>query len=243
MEIIDVLKLSGLTEKQASVYLALLELGTASVQLIAKKADLKRPTTYLILDELQQKGLISKVPQKKALFTAESPEKFVSDLSKKQEMVKRFLPEMLALHNAKKEKPAVQLFQGKEGVREVYNLAFHSRQLDIFCTIRDVGEVFPDVPRQLRKLTQDKQIQVREILTREPADVKHAQWMADVEMYQTRYAGSGAQFLTDNFIFDDKVCFFSYQPYLFAVLITSEGIATSLRTLFEMAWQQASTAI
>src|SRR4051812_11252942 len=102
MDIPNVLEQIGLTSKQALVYLALLELGSASVQSIAQKAGLKRPTTYLILDELQQKGVVSLVPQKKSLFTAESPERLLSDIHRKEEVFKRFLPELLALHNHKK---------------------------------------------------------------------------------------------------------------------------------------------
>ena len=105
METVEVLRKTGLNEKESQIYLALLELGTASVQSIAFKAGIKRPTTYLVLDDLQAKGLVSEVPQKKALYTAESPERLLGDLSKKEELLKRFLPDLVALHNAKKEKP------------------------------------------------------------------------------------------------------------------------------------------
>ena len=44
----------GLNEKQAKVYLALLQLGQAGVTAVAEKAGTKRPTTYLILEELRQ---------------------------------------------------------------------------------------------------------------------------------------------------------------------------------------------
>ena len=46
----------GLDEKTAKVYMAVLALGTSSVKTIAEKAELKRPTVYLHLDELMQKG-------------------------------------------------------------------------------------------------------------------------------------------------------------------------------------------
>ena len=42
----------GFNEKTASIYLAALSLGTASIQDIAKKADIKRPTTYNYIQEL-----------------------------------------------------------------------------------------------------------------------------------------------------------------------------------------------
>ena len=50
----------GLTQNQAKVYLACLQLGVDTVWHIAKFANLKRPTVYLILDDLGQKGLVSK---------------------------------------------------------------------------------------------------------------------------------------------------------------------------------------
>ena len=55
MEIQDVLKSIGLDDKEARVYMALLELGTATVHPIANKAEIKRPTTYLILEQLLKK--------------------------------------------------------------------------------------------------------------------------------------------------------------------------------------------
>lgn len=239
MEIQQVLQQSGLNEKQANIYLAVLELGTASVQAIAHKAELKRPTTYLVLDELQQKGFVSVVPQKKMLYTAESPERLITELGRKQELLKRFLPDLLALHNSKKEKPKVQLFQGKEGVAEVYQQAIRSSALDIFCTIGDVNKFFPELPKELKRKAQSGQMRVREMVTRNQSDLDHAKWIGKINNYELRHTPQGMQFMTDNFIYGNNVIFFSYQPYLFAVLITSEGVATSLKTLFELAWQSA----
>src|SRR3989344_2304159 len=121
MEIPEILEKIGLNQKEAMVYMALLELGTASVESIALKAGTKRPTTYLILDELQKKGLATLIPRaKKVLYMPESPEKLISDLTRKQELVKRFLPDMLAVYNEPKDKPQVQLFSGVSGIKQVY---------------------------------------------------------------------------------------------------------------------------
>src|SRR5262245_39925471 len=129
MEIIDILKQIGLNEKEAQVYLALLELGTATVHPIATKASIKRPTTYLILEDLLRKGLVSVIPrEKKVMYTAESPEKIIQDLNKKQELLKRFMPNMMALYNAKKDKPQVLLFEGRKGIGQVYDNIFASSE-------------------------------------------------------------------------------------------------------------------
>ena len=61
MDLIKNLKEIGLSENQAKVYLACLQLGQDSVLNIAKSAELKRPSVYLLLEELENKGLISQV--------------------------------------------------------------------------------------------------------------------------------------------------------------------------------------
>lgn len=240
MEIADVLKQIGLNEKQANVYLALLELGTATVHPIATKAGIKRPTCYLILEELQAKGLVSVVPRaKKALFTAENPEKLISDLNKKQELVKRFLPNMLALYNKKIDKPGVLLYEGKEAVREVYEKILNAKEVNFFCTIRDRINFYPDFPKRILQKTVNKEIKMRELLTQSAKDIEFAKTMHHSEFYEHRFAPKGWEFLTDNVLFDGNVVFFSYEPYIFAVQIQSKGIYQSLKTLFDLAWQSS----
>ena len=55
----------GLSEKEAKVYLAAMELGQAPVQKIAQKAKVNRATTYVILEGLQKKGVITTVDHEK----------------------------------------------------------------------------------------------------------------------------------------------------------------------------------
>ena len=88
MEIEKVLEQLGLNEKEAKVYLACLQLGKAAVLLIAKKAALKRPNTYLILEALSAKKLISIVIEgKKKYYTAESPTKLLQLHELKKELL------------------------------------------------------------------------------------------------------------------------------------------------------------
>lgn len=92
------LKELGLTEKQARVYIALVELGRGTAYAIAKQADIKRPITYVILDELRLKGLALKVPHsKKQLFIAREPSELFALQEERLAYAKRALPELLAL--------------------------------------------------------------------------------------------------------------------------------------------------
>jgi len=238
MEIIDILHQVGLDAKESSVYLALLELGTATVHPIATKANIKRPTTYLILEQLTRKGLVSVIPrEKKMMYTAESPEKIIQDLTKKQELVKRFLPNMMALYNAKKDKPQVLLFEGREGIAQVYDKIFASQEVDFFSTIRDVFKMFPEMPNWLKDRVDKKHTKFREILTQTPDDLRYLTHIEQGEYYQSRLAPKNFhEFLTDSAIFGNNVAFFSFEPQIFAVMISSKQISQSLRVLFELAW-------
>ncbi len=77
----DQLKEIGLSEKESKVYLAALELGPAAVQKIAERAGVKRPTTYVMLEALAERGLMTTTKEgKRTRFAASSPEKIMAIL-------------------------------------------------------------------------------------------------------------------------------------------------------------------
>ena len=53
------LEYAGMKPKEAKIYLALLELGEASVVQIAKSAGIKRTTVYNILPDFINRGIVS----------------------------------------------------------------------------------------------------------------------------------------------------------------------------------------
>ena len=125
------LKELGLAEKEAKVFLASLELGSSAVQEIAKKAEINRATTYVIIEKLMKKGLMSSVEKgKKTFFQTEDPKRLLKlleeqeeSLKRKEEEFKKYLPELETLFNIAEEKPKVRFFEGKEGliaIREDY---------------------------------------------------------------------------------------------------------------------------
>ena len=64
----------GLQEKEAKVYIAMLELGRATAQDIAKKADVNRATTYFVMENLMKKGLASAIDEgPRQYFLPEDP--------------------------------------------------------------------------------------------------------------------------------------------------------------------------
>lgn len=122
MEIKQALEQFGLKDKKADVYLAALEFGSATVIAISKKAGVKRTTCYDILVDLIEMGLISETSKgKKRLFVGEDPEEIKKDLENKEKLFSEILPQLKSIHNIIGTKPKIRFYEGREGLREVYN--------------------------------------------------------------------------------------------------------------------------
>ena len=127
MNVHDALESIGLSKKESDVYLALLQTGRASAYLISQKSGLKKPTTYVILDELLKKGLVYRIPgEKKHLYTARSPEEMFilaeQDLIMRQKKItdaKRVLPELRAFTKGKETKVSMLYFEGVSGIKQM----------------------------------------------------------------------------------------------------------------------------
>ena len=96
----QILKHLNFSEKEIDVYLTSLKLGSAPISELAKKAGIKRPTTYVILEKLEEKGLVSMSNRKNRLiFVAQIPDKLLKlveqqkeELIEKETEVKKSLP-------------------------------------------------------------------------------------------------------------------------------------------------------
>ena len=113
----------GLSEKEAKVYLALLELGMASVQKIALEAEINRSSTYVVLESLIKQGFVSLAQDDNIQqYLATSPDIFLRLAEKRadretdlRDRIKNILPELKSVSSDVKFKPRFRVFEGKEG--------------------------------------------------------------------------------------------------------------------------------
>ena len=84
----------GLNEKEAKVYLACLELGSATVQEVSDKAGVKRTSVYNFLEDMKARGFITEVKHgKKILLTAEDPRVLLKKADEQKKQFEEMLPE------------------------------------------------------------------------------------------------------------------------------------------------------
>ncbi|OGG73497.1 hypothetical protein A3A40_00850 [Candidatus Kaiserbacteria bacterium RIFCSPLOWO2_01_FULL_54_20] len=140
---------AGLDEKQVDVYIACLEAGPSKVPEIARQAQIKRTTTYGVVDELVSMGLLSSSYKGKTkLYAARDPEVIASLLEDRRKRVSEILPglsELFLTHNVR---PKIQFFEGREGIKKIYDdiLECKSKRVQQIVRVRDhiaaVGDVF-----------------------------------------------------------------------------------------------------
>ncbi len=239
----------GLSDKEAKVYLALLELGQETVQHIAERAQVRRPTTYVILEKLLRLGLVSTINQeRKTLFVAESPRELVNvldhqvhEIQDRRSLLDETLGQLMARYRTK-DKPIVRFFEGIDGlttldkygqekkVKEGKNEIFSIFPLDI------LERQFPE--RRKEAVTSRVKLgrQSRVIYTHKTGRIPDS--VHKKELRTARFVPRDKLPIdTTISMYPDSVrIFYLNLDHPYGILIEDEGIVRNMRSIFELAW-------
>ncbi len=106
----------GLSKREATVYLALLELGSSKVGSIIKKTHIPSSKIYDILHLLSERGFVSFVIQNNVRqYQAADPKTIIAYVSEKKKKLEEILPSLL-LKQKFTEKKNVSLYSGQKAV-------------------------------------------------------------------------------------------------------------------------------
>ncbi len=118
----------GLSDKEARIYVTLLELELASVSEVAKQSEVKRSSAYVVLESLKKRGLVGVSDDRRIQrYFASSPDillNITKEATEKQEtineIVKATVPELKSLYKDSKHKPIIKVYEGKEAAKQIY---------------------------------------------------------------------------------------------------------------------------
>lgn len=240
----QLLKALGLTDSEAQIYLASLEMGPSSVQDIAKKAHVSRVTTYAVIEHLSARGLMSSVEKgKKRVFAAESPERLVAVMQHRLQEMKTTLHEVEdALHELKLvqrgAKPVVKMFEGEEAFNAVFNdmAATKPSELDEFGNLDEVRK-YVSHETSLKHLAQSLKNTKRRLIyvsSQRQTGVSEASSAVSSYLPLKDHPCHGDIVLYGK----NKVALSSLDGKPVSVIIESETIHEMMRTLFTLAWKQ-----
>lgn len=240
MNVPQALQTIGLKEKETAIYLACLELGQEGVARIARKANVKRPTAYLVLESLQKRGLIHSVTKgPRTLYGAEEPTKLLGIIAEKDRALRTILPYLEAINNRREEKPRIRFYEGRAGVLRIYEEIYAAKEIHLWGSIDVMPKDFSGALESFIASQRKEKPKVFDLLTDTPADREYARRVAR-SGYEVRFFPKELYVATDSALFDNKLAFMAFSPEPHGVIIGGEDMAKSFRSLWELAWRGAT---
>lgn len=237
MKLIESLENLGLNDKEAKCYLALLPLRQATAYMVALRSGLKKPTVYVVLENLVSKGFALKMPsQEKTFYIAKTPKECFSIAKDRMQAAQEALPELMAMQNSVGAKPKVYFFEGKEGLDLVDDdILKTNSEIISFTTPRFVVTENEKKSKEYIKKRVKAKIAARVIgqISNEMLALKKRD---ESELRQTR--------LLPIELFSSEVemgvcgnkVFASNYKKEFGLIIEDKDISSGLRKIFEMIW-------
>jgi len=241
MSLVSVLTTFGLTEKQAKVYLTLLELSRALPSTISRKSGIKRPTVYVILEQLQEMGLAGHLKKGKNLyFTAVDPQALVEDQERRLQVLNDHLPELKQLKQKYQVTPQMTILEGREGIIQIMEdtlttsgeiLCWSNADLAVNTFLKDYH------PTYLKKKIK-KKIWTKCLFLQDQMGLRFKE-RSDVELREV-YLIPRDKFFFENEIniYDDKVSIISHKDNV-GMIIQNQAIADTQRAIFNFAFEYA----
>lgn len=239
----------GLSDNEAKVYMAMLELGPSPVVEIARKAEVNRPTAYVQIESLKKKGLVStQTKGKKHLFIAESPVRLefyldseLKDVERRKDELNKILPDLERLYASIDSRPQVRFFEGKEGLLAMRDIFLRSGEKELLgvTSMDDVFKVFPKHREEYTPERVKRGIKSRLIYSYsggrlfEENDEKMLREARFIPVEKMPFSG-------DITIYGNSVAITAFEGKISGVIIEHPEIARSFKRFFEFMWNTTS---
>lgn len=237
---LQLLKRSGLQEKQAQVYLGVLQLGKGSAAEIAEAAGLKRSITYVILDELMGQGYVSLVPgYTKQTYTASDPNTIASELDQTARDFREMLPYLRSIQR-KAGKPHVTYYSGIEGARRAFSQIRRPKEARYALSISKAIKRVPEEVGRWQKtyLSGKARPGGRHLLTNTAEDRSYGKTIGEANQI-VRYLDKGQELDIDLALVDNVTYLTAFDEEIHVTVIESDALYRSLCALYDLAWQTA----
>ena len=241
MNLNKILQHIGLSDKEAKIYLTLLEFKEALPSTISRRSGVKRPTTYVVLDQLQKQGLVSHVKKGKLeYFQPVNPHSLLEREYGKYHALEEALPELLQMHQKYAVTPQMQVFEGKEGLIRIMEDTLTTKT-DLLCwadvTIAVATCLDDYYPEYIRKKVERK-IWLRGIFC-DDAFARQFKKRGEAELREVYLIPKNKfPFKNEINIYDDKVAIISHEDNI-GVIIKNKNISDTQRAIFKLGFEYA----
>jgi len=243
MHIKDTLQKMGFSKREAAVYLAVLELGTAGAQDIARLSGEKRTTVYEICKSLAQKGIVTESQKNtKKVFSAEDPSALAVNLLSQQSALNTIMPTLKAMMQTNTTKPNIRYYDTLDGIRTAYEDLLTTKPDEILTMLSPAHLTETLGKKWLTDFIQRRVIMgipVRAIsLEKKDQDITQYWHARDPEdLRKMRFLQVDEIPAIDILIYKNKIMFSAFGTEKMAFIIESNIISDYTRMLFNIGWK------
>ncbi len=240
-DIYTILKGLGFVGSEIKTYLASLEHGPATVIELTKMTKLSRQATYVVIDSLTARGLMSSlIKGKKRYYISEDPEKLLAysrrhelEMQEKLRDLERVMPSLRLKQSG--DRPVVKMFEGKDGVLSILGDAIASKP-KVFYEIADLESLNHILPPEEKS---KELFELRKIGSQTFGIYGGASSGTTLNSKKYFLPKEKGRFKSNITIYNDKVVFISCEGKLHSILIENGPIAEAMKMLFEYALKGA----
>lgn len=243
----QLLKQLNFSEKEIDVYLAALKVASAPISDLAKISGIKRPTVYVILEKLKEKGLVSLSEKKgKQIFITENPEKLLKiigqrkdELAEREEEIKKTLPKFKALVKKDTPIPLFKYYEGKEGIWNIVEDLMQSRSEVWLIAPGKIWDIF-GLKRMLKNVVQRRR-QIGQkayvITDHHPQMIKLARTIEE-NIGEYRFMSHAIGLDSAIYIYRNRLALLFYKEPFSGLIIENEELFKIFKFMFDSLWKE-----
>lgn len=239
----ELLQELGLTNSQATIYIALVRGGAQTAPELQQKTDENRTNVYMVLEKLIELGLVEKtVVSRKTVYRATNPTA-LEKLSKQKRRailetetkVKTAMPQLLNFFFTFSEQPGVKFYQGAADISQIYEDILRTAQ-----PIQLLRAAEPASNLQLDYFHRYVDKRVKAGLHVDALTTKHTDANTDPDQdkawLMTRTWMDPGDYLApvEINIYGNKVAYISFGQEVIGMIIESPQIAEAMRQVFQL---------
>lgn len=234
----------GLNQRQTEVYLAVLELGRATVIDVARKTAIKRTTVYDVIMQLVPLGFVSESRRgKRRLFIAENPGLLLAKTEQKLNELKELVPALADLYAGAIPRPEIKFYDGINGVRNIMEelLLMKGEEQFYWSSIEDLVDLFGPVYMNswVRRRVKRK-IWSKVLLVKRRRNIEPYFQESDAYLRKIHWLPSAFNFNGIICLFDNKIAFISSAKERFGFIVESNDLSQMMRLIFENMWRMTN---
>jgi sugar-specific transcriptional regulator TrmB len=243
MDLSSAVEQLGFSDKEARVYLTLLQTGPCSAYQVAKRSGLKNATAYVVLDALVEKSAVTRTPRAKAVtFIATDPIELFALARSRFERAQAALPELRALSHDKSHVSQTKYFEGLPQIKQMYQELLNEMpdqtMVAFFAHGKDTPKKLWDYWSELNGEMMKRRIKIRAVTSAHETTKAYLNY-TKVPREFMEIKGLPEKIYSSNIsieVYKNTTQIVSHR-YEQAISIENPDVANVLRQIFEIVWK------